>query len=105
VAEEIEKHHAEPEALRGYVDAHVSSAAQDLLGIRIFDRTAGEWRRRCAVLPPLAVAAGVPAGARERSTSASCPVHGSASRWGRRLRAGRALQPRLRAQRRDRNLS
>ena len=38
LAEELEKHGGEPEALEAYVDAHVESAAQDLrLGIRILD--------------------------------------------------------------------
>jgi signal transduction histidine kinase len=39
LAEELEKHGTDVEAVRAYVDAHVESAAQDLrLGIRILDR-------------------------------------------------------------------
>jgi heavy metal sensor kinase len=39
LAEELEKHGTDVDAVRAYVDAHVESAAQDLrLGIRILDR-------------------------------------------------------------------
>lgn len=44
LAEELETHRSEPEALRAYIDAHVTSAAQDLrLGIRILDRDGRVW--------------------------------------------------------------
>lgn len=47
LAEELEKHREEPEVLRSYVDAHVSSAAQDLrLGIRIFEEGGNVWLER-----------------------------------------------------------